>query len=266
MRLLMIGISIILLTHISHTFAGTPKAVIVAIEDSGSFPIYREAASNYTGKHPGYFIEFLQAIARDLNVNINIVRMPWKRCLISLQEGRINAVTTASYKPEREKSGRYPKKAGQLDVSRRFNTSSYFLYAVKDLLVKWDGNILENKSNLSVGAQRGFSIVADLNNLGVKTTEVDNPESGFIMLLNNRLSALAVHENVGQVYVRKYNNIKQLSPPLKTKPYFLIISHQFYSKYPEFSEEIWNTVEKLRNSSQIATIKDKYYSFGRWPD
>ncbi|MCX4029259.1 transporter substrate-binding domain-containing protein [Endozoicomonas sp. SM1973] len=266
MHLLLFVITFIFFTQLSFATAGTPETVVLAIEDSGSFPIYRKAASHYTGKHPGFFIEFVREIEADLEVNINIVRMPWKRCLVSLQEGRVNAVTSASYKPEREKSGRYPKKSGHLDIGRRFNTSSYFLYSIEGASVRWDGNILENKSNLSVGAQRGFSIVADLNNLGIKTTEVDDPGSGFIMLLNSRLSALAVHENVGQVYVRKHDNIKQLSPPLKTKPYFLIISHQFYDKYPDFSEKIWDTVEKIRNSEKLAKIKDKYYSFGSWPD
>lgn len=170
------------------------------------------------------------------------------------------------YKPKREKSGRYPKKKGSLDISRRFNTSSYFLYTVNDSTIHWDGQILENKSSLAIGAQRGFSIVNDLKNLGIKITEVDNPDSGFIMLLNNRLSALAVHDNVGQIYVKKHKIIKQLDPPLKTKPYFLIISHQFYKSYPSFSEKIWDTVGKLRDSTTLKEIKDKYYTFGKWPD
>ena len=46
---------------------------------------------------------------------------------------------------------------------------------------------------------------------------------------------------------------------LKTKAYYLMLSHQFIKKYPEFSEVIWDTIEEVRESEEMSVINKKYY-------
>lgn len=54
-----------------------------------------------------------------------------------------------------------------------------------------------------------------------------------------------------------FKTIKKLTPPLKTKPYFLMLSHQFVKKHPIVAEEIWDMVEQVRE--QITTnVANKY--------
>jgi len=61
--------------------------------------------------------------------------------------------------------------------------------------------------------------------------------------------------------------IKHLAIPLETKPYYLLISHQFYNKYPELSETIWNVISELRiQTFEWQMIKDKYYKLDHWQE
>ncbi|GBC63019.1 amino acid ABC transporter [Desulfonema ishimotonii] len=62
-------------------------------------------------------------------------------------------------------------------------------------------------------------------------------------------------------------NIKQLKPPLVSKPYCLLFSHQFYRAYPEVAEKIWDIMSRLREETvEWKSLKEKYFSMETWPE
>ena len=65
----------------------------------------------------------------------------------------------------------------------------------------------------------------------------------------------------------QYKNIVRLARPIKTKPYYLILSHQFYHKDPKLAEKIWNTITQLRiKTKEWQSLKQKYYQMKTWKE
>ena len=44
----------------------------------------------------------------------------------------------------------------------------------------------------------------------------------------------------------KFKHLEKVSPPLSTKPQYLMLSHQFVNKHPEMTERIWNAIAVIR--------------------
>ena len=247
---------------VSIAASSDPKKFKVAMETASSFPIYRKAGDDHK-KDPGVFFEFIKILEQKMNIEINVIRLPWKRCLKTLENGKVHGILTASYKSEREKIGVYPKRSGKIDPSRRFSASSYYLYVKKNSPIKWNGKTFDNLNGL-LGAQLGFSIVDELKNMGIPISEVKHAEMAFLMLNNNRVEGVAIHEDEGDIYMKKYGNIIKVEPPLSTKPYYLLISHQLYNSNPDFVSKLWDTASEIRESEELKMIKEKYYAIGKW--
>lgn len=262
---LFFGALVLFFMFIQTLLADNPQKITFAMENAQSFPIYRSSIDKKT-KYPGTFFEFVRIMEREMAISITIERLPWKRCLSHLKRGMIDGILAASYKPKREKLGVYPQKNGKVDPDRRFSGSSYYLYVKNNSNIKRDGKKLKNVNGV-IGAQLGFSIVADLKAMGVKVNDKNNePGSIFDMLYKGRLDGAAIHGDVGNIYLHQYKNIKKLEPPLATKPYYLLVSHQIYKKHPDFVENMWNVVAKIRESGEFKNIEDKYYNFIDWPE
>lgn len=243
-------------------FSDNQRRITFAIEDTDSFPIYRQ--SGHEGlPNPGIYLEMVKLMEEALNIKIDIRRLPWKRCLYELKGGYVDGLLTASYKPKREAMGRYPKKNGKIDSDRSFSRSSYYLYTTVHSPLKWHNNKLSNISG-HIGAQLGFSVVSDLKMRGLRVQELSDVEGIFRMLLNNRVAAVAVHKSDGDFYLHKYKNLKRLSPPLSTKPYYLLFSHPFYNRNPKLSNRLWDVSSNLRKSNRLKRLRKKYLSQGKW--
>ncbi|MEA2102307.1 MAG: transporter substrate-binding domain-containing protein, partial [Thermodesulfobacteriota bacterium] len=213
-------------------------------------------------ENPGVTVEVLQLVGQRLDLDITFIRQPWKRCLVSLQEGSADLLFTASYKEKRKKFGLYPMKNGEVDESRRITNTTYSFYVPKGTTIPWDGKTLGDL-NGPVGAPAGYSIVEDLKKLGAKVDESPATLNDFQKLNAGRLAAVAALEGAGDFELRKHPNlattIEKINPPIKTKAYYVMISHQFNAKNPELAQKIWNEIAKIRDSKEMPAIMDKYY-------
>lgn len=191
-------------------------------------------------------------------------RFPWKRCLRALELNRVDGIFNASYKKKRLQFGYYPTTDGTLNgpvnTSCRITTIQYCLYVKKDSTISWDGNKFSNLKG-AVGAPSGYSIVNDLEKLGVSVDVSPHTRYDFLKLLKNRIVAVAAQDITGDALLNSYpvefNDIKKLDPPLKTKPYYLMLSKQFVSKHPKLSQKIWETIKIIRET-RLADIAKKY--------
>ncbi len=265
--LIFIFVLAVLISTIQDTTvqAGSPEQFVVALNEKPSFP-NRGRPGTEMSKNPGVAFETLKLIEHEIQIPLVFKRYPYKRCLAYLQHGSVDAVMTASFKIKRRKYGVYPEKNQKPDINRRVYHSSYYLYVQTDSNIKIQGNKLMHLDG-PVGAELGFSIIDDLKNRGISVHAFATPDLCFKPLSQNRLKGVAAHETTGRLFVQKYPNIKQLSPPLISKPYYLILSHQFYDAHPQLSEKIWDTIAELRQSTQEwKMLKDKYYSLQTWPE
>ncbi len=252
-----------LLSLIPRSILAVSPELLFAYEDKHNFPFYMDEGTEINWKKPGVSIEILKMLETKLNIKINFKRLPWKRCKIELQKGKVDGIFNASFKPKRMKLGIFPMKNGKVDSSKRITTISYVLYTLRDSLLRWD---VQSKKiyNLEgyIGAPLGYSIADDLRKWGIPVAESYSTNTDFKKLIRKRLEGVAALELAGDFYVKVYpdqfKDIKKLHPPLATKPYYLMLSHQFVKKHPHISKKIWNAIAEIREN-EFDKILQKYF-------
>lgn len=219
-------------------------------EDRELFPYYMGVGASIP-EQPGLVIEMVRLLATQIpELDIGLQRMPWRRCLNNLQSGEADALI-ASYSDERRAIGHYPMRSGRLDEDARIDSRSYFFYAQRGSEVKWDGQKLSGTKR-PIGAPYGYAIVDDLKRGGHAVEESPSTLNDFGKLALGRIGAVAAQEAIGDFYLRhrKHNFASQLvklSPPIGTKNYYLMLSHQFAEKHPELAAKIWRVLREIRD-------------------
>ena len=211
---------------------------------------------------PGVAVEMVQLLERKIpGLQIRLNRYPWKRCTQYLEDGRLDGIFNASFRKDRLAIGRYPLKDNQVDPEKRITTISYALYVHDQSPVTWDGTTIRYLGTGKIGAPRGYSIVGDLQEKSYNLEEVNTNRQIMMMLLNGRIAAGAMQMVTGDTILRNDPQlavkIRRIDPPLVEKPYYLVISHQFYARHPEMAESIWAAIEELRNE-EFDEIAKKY--------
>jgi len=233
----------------------------VAYENKVQFPYYMGESSTPLPNKPGAAVELVKLIESKVpGVRVEFKRYPWKRCLSELEQGNVNGAFNASFKDKRLKFGAYPWKDGAVDTNRRLTTIGYNFYKRKDSEFSWDGHKVSGGGKI-IGAPRGYSIVGDLKKLGLKVQEANTTEANLKKLLAGRVSAVALQEVTGDYFLSVNNTFKELDkvhPPIKTKPYYLMISNQFKAENPEIAEQIWDAVATLREE-KLQGLTAKYF-------
>ena len=237
--------------------------LLFVYEDKEVFPGYLGNSDQIDFKNPGMAVEGLKLLENYLPVKISFKRMPWKRCLeAELKNGTASGCFLASYKKEREDFGRYPTtKDGKVDDSRRWENSVYVFYKLKSSNVSWDGKSIMNIIN-SIGAPQGYSIIGDIEKMGYKVDAGEKTINDFQKLINKRIDLTAELEMQGDYVLEtnpEMNNlIEKISIPIVSKPYYLMLSHQFYNKNPKLAEQIWDTIKIIREK-EYKNLMKKYF-------
>ncbi len=255
-------IFLFLLTFHWSVYASPLKEIKIAIPVADGYPYIKKNINRET-KNPGTYVEFLRTLERKMNIRIEIVRYPWKRCLSFLEKGEIDGVISASYKKEREKIGVYPMRDGRPDPSRRFESGDYYLFVQKGSNTHWDGERFTHLDGV-VNVQLGFSIVDFLQKRKITVNEVATPQKAFELLSSGHGKAAAVHSIIGNVLLEKYKNLRRIETPLVSKPYYLLMSHQIYNKSPMFVEKLWDKVGEIFFSPKLETINKRYLAMDKW--
>ena len=233
----------------------------VAYDTDIQFPYYLGQSSEIPQYKPGAIVELVKLLETKIEgLKVSLVRYPWKRCLVKLKEGEVDSLFNSSFKEERKLFGRYPTKNGQIDRGRRITTISYYFYKMKESAFSWDGKQVSNPQAI-IGAPLGFSIVDDLKNMNLEVVQTHATLSNLQKLTRSMISVVALQEVTADYYVNNFNQFKELlkvKPPLKTQPYYLMISHQFSQQHPKLSEKIWDAIAQLRQE-KLTELTQKYF-------
>lgn len=231
--------------------SGARAADIVraAYEDKPLPPFYMGSGPDSDPTAPGVSVELLREAAAAAGVEIQFERMPWARCLKSLQRGEVDAIFNASFKEERLEAGVYPMVGGKPDPSRRITTLAYMLYRLKGGPVTWDGKTIGGLGDSPVGAQAGYSVIEDLTRMGVKPEESADTVTNFKKLSSQRIRAVAQLEASGDAALAggDFPAIEKVRQPLVTKDYFLMFSHQYYGANKDAAERLWSKLAEIRD-------------------
>jgi len=96
----------------------------------------------------------------------------------------------------------------------------------------------------------------------VPFSSVQSRRIGFGLLKQGKIAGFADLEIEGVNFLKKhqkrYGDIQKHRRPLKTKDYFLMISHGFYEKHPDLAEKIWTKIPGVLNSPAMREIRRSY--------
>lgn len=248
-----------------------PVEVLFAYEDQHNFPFYMYSGKQIHKRTPGVSVELLRLLEKKLDIKVKFKRMSWNKCKEKLQKGEVDGIFNASFKKKRMKLGAYPMIDDKPDTTKRITTISYALYVYKDSKIEWNPKTKTFKNlNGKIGAPTGYSIVDNLRKWGA---EVDEQEANTVINFNkllfgikmktkHQVAAVATLDLAGDFYLKlKYSDfrdIKKVEPPLVSKPYYLMLSHQFVKKHPKLAKDIWKTIAELRET-ELDNILKKYF-------
>ncbi len=253
MRILVLAAAALLIP--TAALAADKPAVRACTENEDSFPWVLK-------DRPGLTIQMLRMVEKQLGSKIEVVPLPWKRCLDDIKTGAIDAAFKISYSAARAAElGNYPMAGDKPDASKRLLTDSYSLYRVKGTPVEWDGKVL--KVNGSVGAQSGFSVVEQLKALGAKVDDGSrSADDNLKKLLVGRFVALALQTEEGDASIENNpdykGKVERIKPVLVEKPYFLIFSKAFTTKNPSHVQDVWDAIGKVRESAEYTSLAKSF--------
>lgn len=240
------------------TSAQAAEVLRAAFEDKAQPPYYMGETAAVDPEMPGVSIELVRLAAKEAGMEVEFVRMPWVRCQKSLQKGEVDAIFNASFKEDRLEFGVYPMVGAKPDSSRRIVTLAYSLYRLKGSPVSFDGKAITNLEG-PVAAQSGYSIIEDLRRMGVATEDAHASITNFKKLSGKRVMAVAAQDVNGDSLLAsgEFPTVEKVVPPLVTKDYFVMFSHQFYDAKKPLAERLWAKLSEVRER-ETARLYAKY--------
>ncbi|ARU59293.1 family 3 extracellular solute-binding protein [Oleiphilus messinensis] len=212
-------------------------------------------------RQAGIEMDVVHYLETKTGFTFDLVRLPWKRCLLNVEMGRVDGALAASYLPERERIGEYPRTSnGALDVSRSMYVSHYWLYTVDDSVI-WDGTQLVLPPRGQVATGLGYSIGSILRDMGVMVREEYYQPDIVEWLSRGGLAAVAGYDaEIGPIIASDpaYSVIRKHSIPLHEDAQFLLFSHQFYKTQTFVAETVWDALAELHSSGEYQKISSRY--------
>ncbi|MGF1743313.1 transporter substrate-binding domain-containing protein [Vibrio profundum] len=248
-NIIIFTITLILLmtTRISHAESKT-EIIQIGFQDNSSFPAIMGDGHEIESP-PGIAVDIINQVAKDLNIEIHIKRLPNKRVHQYLQNGALDGAGFYSFSKDRQNEGVYPMKDGKLDTTKWGFIFGYNIYVLQGSSVTWDGEKITGAK--TVGANLGYSVVKDLKRMGVRVHEVKSVKQNLDLLQSGRVSAYAAQDGTIDPIIKshpEYGNIVKIGPPIKTKKYYFMFNHEYYKENSKMAHKIWNQIEKVRDS------------------
>ncbi|MBH9551263.1 substrate-binding periplasmic protein [Inhella gelatinilytica] len=202
------------------------------------------------GAKPGYAQLLMLEVGKQMGIEFKLVPTPWKQCLADVKAGTVDGAISGSYSKERAEFADYPIKLdGEVDATRRLYRASYSFYRQKGAALQWDGKALQ--ANGLIGAQQGFSVVAQLKDLGAKVE--DNTTSADEVLkrvVSGKYQAGVVQNAEGDNSIAQdpaLKGLERVEPVIVEKAYYTLFSKTFTAKHAPTARAVWNTILKVRN-------------------
>lgn len=221
----------------------------LAYGDEPSPPFFNGRGSTTPEESPGIVITMLKRVVTAQGCQLTLTRLPTKRVLAATSAGIFDGAFMYSWSPDRSEHLHYPQRVdgGGVDHDKRIVTINYVIYRRQNALVNWDG-VAFTHLDCPVGAQAGWSVVADLRAAGVRVEEAKSTQQNLGKLANGRICAFITQEPVGDAAIRLggFTQIEKLPTPFSSKDYYLVFSPAFFSRNEAMAKAIWAQMTSIR--------------------
>lgn len=195
------------------------KPLVLAAADSAPTAYYDN------GKQTGMLVDVVNEAFKRTGLPIEIVLMPWARCLAEVKSGRIDGIFSVYLTPERQEFLTY---ADEVLITQ---VQSFFVR--KDSSIRFDGG-LDRLSELRIGIINGTSYGPRLDaalakGIFKRVDLANSAETNIQKLLHDRVDVIPSYRHVVLDSARRLGvagSIKELSPAIEAIPSFLAFSNK----------------------------------------
>lgn len=260
---LAVGITVFFLTS-PKVFASTP--VTICTDQQFWYPFTYVKNNQVVGLH----IDILSQALRNLGYEPTFKPMAWKQCLDEAKSGKVDAIASSAYNTERASFLFYPSDAIQESKQNnkaplRVTQGSYV--AITSVVDPNDqANSYEFKGDLKtlpspVRVAAGYSIIGELEKVGVRVEEGKNVETNFENLIKDKkgcvidLIDVANHFSLQPEFSNKIQIQKQVA---LSKAYYFPFSKKSSIPLTQV-QKIWEEIAKVRDDQGLMSDFLKKY-------
>lgn len=217
-------------------------------EDKALLPYYAGDGSA-VAKEPGASIEHLQAATQLVEMKLELIRLPWRRCLQLLEENQVDALI-AAYDKDRAHFTVYPTdESGAADPSLAINQLGLCLAHRYDNPLQ---EKLKAKSSLSIARPLGYKPLPFLT--GTVQVDAHSVQHALELVVSGRVDATTMLCEVNGMQAQEQflytMPLQLLYPPIHQTYGYLMLSADFYQRHPAKAHKLWQalpaTLDKQR--------------------
>lgn len=218
-------------------------------EDKQLLPYYA-GNSQLIPDLPGATIEHLRLAATKAGIALQLVRLPWLRCLQQLEDNTVDALV-AAHDPDRAHYTVYPKRPdGSPDPAKAINQLGLCL------AYRYDNSLPDNighpGNQITVSRPLGYKPIPFPQNTVL--VGANSPQQALELVVSGRVDATTVLCELNGIKAKE-QHLDQLPvllmyPALHKSDGYLMLSKHFYQRHPALSEKLWQylpeTLDKQR--------------------
>ncbi len=199
---------------------------------------------------PGATIEHLRLAAAQTGVTLQLVRLPWLRCLQQLEDNGVDALV-AAYDQERAHYTVYPKRGdGSPDPAKAINQLGLCLaYRYDNALTD---NINHATNQITVSRPLGYKPIPFPQNTVLVSTS--SPQQALELVVSGRVDATTVLCEMNGIKAKEQHldqlPVLLLYPPLYRSDGYLMLSNDFYQRHPKVAEQLWQALPATLNKQR----------------
>ncbi|MBH84864.1 MAG: hypothetical protein CL604_04900 [Alteromonadaceae bacterium] len=167
------------------------------------------------GVSGGLIWEMTSAVLAQMDVEVTLEFVPWRRALYLVERGQRDAVLAAGRSPERDAVMRFPNEPLLL--------SETVIFSRADHPVQFEG--VESLNGMTVGLSAGYSYSREISEAsGFERIAAPNVAAGLELLMRGRVDAFIVNREVGWYEARQRGIASQLATsdqPVSGGPVYL---------------------------------------------
>ena len=254
--LLFLGGYIVSFGFSTKVMAAPPKTIKICIDTNFWYPFTFQEG----GKAMGMHVDIVTRALEELGLNHKFTPMPWERCLkAEAKRGRVDAIVSASYKPDRAEYLYYPDGATEKKAALRLMQTEYVVVGLADSSFEFNGDVLTLPTPVRV--PRGYSLVKDLQDKGVLVDTAIGDRNNLSKMLRDGKGVVVSSPLSAEVFSKESafaGKIKIHQVPIASKSYFMVFSKRG-SVDEATRSKIWEHVAKLRdNEEYMLSLLEKY--------
>ncbi len=204
-------------------------------------------------KLTGFHIDLIKMAAAELNINVEFVSLPWKRALVMVEKGEVDAISYTIFTPDRTKFLIY-EPGNVISIG-----STRFAY-LKDNQLDYDGS-LDSVKDRKIGVIRGYSYGKNFDHNKLKNLiEVNSEQQLLLMLLEKRVDLILVnidHLKYKYSHLTGFSNVTSMD--VAGDDYDIYLAFSKKRQHEALAKRFAPVISRIRKTEKYQQIVQSYY-------